>query len=168
MVKTNYFHLREIWLWSHISSGQVRSGHWVWRRSPTWGSGDVHLLQVLTLQDAHSQLARGWHVAKRETNITQVLQYWWLASGKHRLELWWSPPDRPLWLIVCPSIPQWSEPGPPCREEPSPHRSTQNQMNLRDPGWPGQRSYLVMLGKSVVVKNGKNQRLVKGFAIWKL
>ena len=32
----------------------------------------------------------------------------------------------------------------------------------------GSQSYLIVLGKSVVVKNGKNQRLVKGFAIWKL
>ena len=48
----------------------------------TWGPSDVHFLEVLTLEYADGQLARGGHIPQREAYISQVLH-----TEKQKLDL---------------------------------------------------------------------------------
>ena len=100
--------------------------------APTWSSRDVHLLEILALKYSNSQLSRGWHVAKREAYITQVLANN-ISSNNNLISS--ALPDRPLWLIECPSTPQWSGRGPPCRVGPSPRRSGRAWRICRNQRW---------------------------------
>ncbi len=42
----------------------------------TWQATDIHLLQVLGLQNDHGQFASSGHIPQRETDVTQLLLLW--------------------------------------------------------------------------------------------
>ena len=111
---------------------------------PTWGSRDVHLLEILALKNSNCQLSRGWHIAEREANIPQVLetQCTLYTSTLSHLIVHFD------WLDVLPLLDGLGQVD-----------HAQGHLHLSD---------LVVLGKSVIVKYGEDQRLVESLAIWKL
>ena len=50
---------------------------------PTRESADVHLLEVLSLEDDDGELSRVWHVTQREADVAQLKH----CSGGHEIRV---------------------------------------------------------------------------------